>query len=190
MKLYRAILKTDYIEGKNYLAHGTKRAPSNVPYLIDNLWEYFRPEGFPSRRHAIYASPSIQSALDSASHGTKVDDYVVCEIIVPENVKVAHLKVIDAKYHQDIKVLQKAIMKKLNFNDLNVEYKKLYAELFLPCVDAHEFKANKAIMNLIDEIKGLSTFWQEASNTTQEESLGELFFELEVGQSYQLKKLN
>lgn len=189
MKLYRAILKTDYIENHEYVGHQTKRSPSNVPYFIDNIWEYFRPSHFPSRRHAIYASPNAQSALESASSGRNRDDYIVCEIIVPQGVRVAHLSVSDAKYHQDIKVLQKAIMKLLDFNDLALEEKMQYGALFLPCVDAKEIQNNVHLVSLIEKVRHLSTFWQDSSINIDEDGLGELFFELEAGQSYQLKKM-
>lgn len=188
-KLFRSILKSDYIEEKKYHSHKTKRAPSNVPYLIDNVWEYLRPQHLPSRRFAIYASPNYQSALDSASSGRKPDEYMVCEIIMPDNVKVAHLGVVDAKYHPDIKILQKAIMSYLNFNDLTIYEKMEYASLFLPCVEPSELKLNEKVVKLLNHVAHLSTFWQDANTYIDPDGLGELFFELEPNQSYTLKKI-
>jgi len=40
------------------------RPPVSVPNLVDNLWEWARPEHFPSRRFAIFASPSPESAAE------------------------------------------------------------------------------------------------------------------------------
>jgi hypothetical protein len=35
----------------------TRRPPGNIPYIVDNLWEWMRPDSFPCRRHSVFASP-------------------------------------------------------------------------------------------------------------------------------------
>jgi hypothetical protein len=44
----------------------TRRPPSNVPYIVDNLWEWKRPEGYPNRRYSVFCSPSPEIARESA----------------------------------------------------------------------------------------------------------------------------
>ena len=69
-KIYRAVEpeleKTPQF--KKY--HNTMRPPRNVPYLVDNLWEWKRPKNYPNRRFSAYASPTAQLALQAAEGGT------------------------------------------------------------------------------------------------------------------------
>jgi hypothetical protein len=199
MKMYRAVLPEHLDENKVYQALTTRRAPSNVPFLIDNIWEFLRPNHLPSRRHAIYASPTPELALANASSGEANAIYVACELIFNLDnshhaLKVAQLNVTDARYHTDIRNLQKLVMNRLACNDLSLEAKKMFAVLFLPCVSREELekecKENELLKEILHECQKKSTFWQDASDTPDIQSNGELFFELMDNQSYQLKKQN
>lgn len=85
------------------------RIPSNVPYVVDNLWEWLRPEDMPSRRHAIYASPTPELALANASAALAPGEiYVACRVIVaPAHIRVAQLAVRDAREHPDIRTVSR-----------------------------------------------------------------------------------
>ena len=68
MELFRAIPSSQLVAAeKGFRRQSTIRVPSNVPYVVDNLWESLRPKNMPSRRHAIYASPTPELALQNAS---------------------------------------------------------------------------------------------------------------------------
>lgn len=56
--MYRAVHKASFVPDTVYSEQKTKRVPNNVPHIIDNLWEMFRTEEFPSRRFSAYASPT------------------------------------------------------------------------------------------------------------------------------------
>lgn len=72
--IYRGIAKGSY---SSSLIHHfkSKRAPSNISYLVDNIWEWLRPDNKPSRRTAVYASP--QKSLAS-KYATEND--CVCKV--------------------------------------------------------------------------------------------------------------
>ncbi len=67
MKLYRSIKAKNGTFKLNYDFKHTMRAPGNVPYIIDNMWEWLRSEDYPNRRFSAYASPSQELALQSGN---------------------------------------------------------------------------------------------------------------------------
>ena len=62
--IYRATKNAD--PSKISTPYPTRRQPGNVPYLVDNLWAWTRPEGYPDRRQSAYASPTPEQAKASA----------------------------------------------------------------------------------------------------------------------------
>lgn len=196
IKLYRAVPKKSFNENETYQAKSTKRPPSNVPYLIDNIWESLRPDYFPSRRFSIYASPTPELALENASSiGYNKNDYIVCQLIVKkEDIKIAHIPVKDARNHSDISKIMRHVINNIgqNFPDMNIKDKAKHAALFLPTISKEElieyFNSNQNSSNLYYEIKKISTFWNEAENVPQNHN-GELFFELLNDTSYKLIKI-
>jgi hypothetical protein len=48
------------------------RPPVSVPNVVDNLWEWARPEGYPSRQFAIFASPTRELAATHGAEGGQV----------------------------------------------------------------------------------------------------------------------
>lgn len=42
--MYRAVPEVSFVPNTVYSEQKTKRIPSNVPYIIDNLWELLRNE--------------------------------------------------------------------------------------------------------------------------------------------------
>lgn len=194
--MFRAVPKKDFDENKIYTAQKTRRTPSNVPYLVDNLWEFLRPDHFPSRRFSAYASPTPDLALQNASAvGNNENDYVVTQVVFnTSNIKLAHIEITDARYHKDIQLLMRKIINFLgkDFSNLSVKEKIEHAVLFLPSVSKEElneyFSSSPEKALLAKEIKEMSSFWNEASNTPMNHN-GELFFEITEDITYQLKKV-
>lgn len=195
MKLYRAVPNSILNEEIIYQRQNTKRIPSNIPYLIDNIWEYLRPEIMPSRRFSAYASPTKELALENASAYTETG-YIVKEVLfLNDNYKIAHIPISDAKYHSDINKIKKIVLDHLGkeFSDLSVIEKSKHCALFLPTIDKieleHYFSETNENKELLLKIKEVSVFWSEAKITPQNHN-GELFFELQENCSYKLNPLS
>lgn len=184
--MYRAVPKESYVGRDVPIFYGmkTSRLPSNVPYFIDNLIEYLRPGLMPSRRRAIYASPTPELALQNASAGAvSRDDYVVCEVIVdPQHVKIAQLAVSDARHHSDIRLMTRYI----NSIQMSDAERAEIALIFTPGATVAMLDSlgrSKVAKDILDFARSSMTFWSDAS-VTPEDTEGELFFELNEGASY------
>lgn len=196
IKIYRAVPKEGFEEDKIYKAQITRRTPSNVPYLVDNIWEFLRPANYPSRRFAAYASPTKELALENASSvGHNKDDYFVLEVIFNQNdVKLAHIAISDARYHADISKIMRHVIFHLgkDFSNMSLNEKARHAALFIPSVSKEElenyFKSSEHGIQLAHELRKLSTFWKEAALVPQSHN-GELFFEVSGTLTYKLKKI-
>jgi len=189
MQLFRAIPASRVKAAAQGLqAQQSIRVPSNVPYVVDNIWETLRPADMPSRRHAIYASPTPALALQNASAPVTADDhYVACEVIVnPAHIRVAQLQVVDAKVHPDIKLVSGIVSRIGNqLAKINMQEKICVAPFFMPGLSKIEMEeitsVNALIYDIFMQIKEKSTFWLNASPIPNS-SNGELFFEL-IGNS-------
>lgn len=196
MKMYRAVAKEGFNPNLIFGPQASRRIPSNIPYLVDNLWEWLRPGSAPSRRHAVYASPTPELALVNASAvGSDASRYVVCEVdLRGPPPKLAHLNVKDARDHQDVGRLMRHVASALgrDFGSLSLDEKLVFAPLYLPGVTKFElakyFERAPETKALSEELRSMSTFWGDVSSAPQEHD-GELFFELLPGASYQLKPL-
>ena len=197
MPFYRAVPKQGFNKDHVHEPQLTRRIPSNIPYLVDNIWEWLRPVKAPSRRQAVYASPTPELALANASAvGHNPDDYIVCELDIfrTTDYRVAHLKVTDARQHADIGKLSRLVVSRLGkaFSDMPVAQKMAHAPLFLPAVSASElhayFHSTVQALELSKEIVELSTFWQDAEFWPQDHN-GELFLEFPQHSHYYLRPL-
>ena len=194
IKIYRAVPKKGFDEKKEYTPQMTKRIPSNVPYIIDNIWEFLRPDNMPSRRFSAYASPTPELALRNASSiGINPEDYIVCKVVFnQEKMKIAHINVEDARYHQDISTIMRHVIQSLGkeFSNMSINEKIEHSALFLPAISKEEsetyFNRNEKSKILLNEIREISTFWKDASHTLQNHN-GELFFEISGTASYKLE---
>lgn len=161
----------------------TRRIPGNVPYVVDNLWEWVRPLNFPSRRHCVCASPKAALAMvyGGSSAGT------VFQISQLAGAKVAQIRQQDAKLHHEAKTLHKTLLKLLGSNWLasaSLNEKAAIGPLWMPCLTSEEVEALFAVPRLAD-IKGdliaQIQFWNEAKITSLNEDWpfadGEIFFE-------------
>ncbi|CAN7254767.1 hypothetical protein LJR071_001048 [Pseudomonas sp. LjRoot71] len=185
MELFRAIPSSQLVAAeKGFRRQSTIRVPSNVPYVVDNLWESLRPKNMPSRRHAIYASPTPELALQNASAQlADGDEYVACRVVVePQKIRIAQLQVTDARYHSDIRLIGKWISQHgQELAELSLDQKQKLAPLFMPGLHRREltelWKAHPLVAALCTYARQHSSFWSSASDKPQS-SDGELFFEL------------
>jgi hypothetical protein len=162
----------------------TRRIPGNVPYVVDNLWEWVRPAHFPSRRHCVCASPkeTLAQEFGGSSAGTV---FQVQRIV---GGKIAQIKQQDAKLHDDARTLHKTLLKLLNSDWLGnaaLAEKEAIAPLWMPCLSRDEVESLFITIprlaeikeDLIKEIK----FWNEAKIASLNEPWpfddGEIFFE-------------
>lgn len=189
MKLFRAVPAGSLEEpAQVHRRHPGRRLPSNIPYFIDNLWEYARPAGMPSRRHAIYASPTAELALVNASAGMlERSGYQVCELVFHRAPKQLQLNVPDARDHKDVRALKWLVSSKLpkDWPEYDLEDKRGLEPLFMPGVMKSEIKQRLNWDPLFKEIVTSSlemiTLW--SSTPTND---GEYFFEIEDDNFYHL----
>jgi hypothetical protein len=89
----------------------TSRAPGNVPYFVDNIWEWLRPEHMPSRRKAAFASPTPELAAMGANGS--VDD--AWQVELSENQKAVQITrdpcPEDARFHGDVARLKSVVLR-------------------------------------------------------------------------------
>jgi hypothetical protein len=190
-KLYRAVPRAGFDETRRYTRHETPRAPSNVPYVVDNIWELLRPATMPSRRYAVYASPTPELALANASSaGASRADYLVCELKIDGAFSTAQLMVTDARYHEDIRAVQKVVMQELGaeFAAMPFEKRRAVAPLFMPYIQPEDLQAiaiaDETAASCISAARNASKFWSSASSVILADCDGELFFELAANASY------
>lgn len=100
--IYRAVRKPKTLQ---VTALETMRPPGNVPYFVDNIWEWLHPKDMPTRRLAAFASPAadvaanaIGGSLDDVYHVELLDAQSALQLVQSKNPR-------DAKYHADIKNL-------------------------------------------------------------------------------------
>jgi hypothetical protein len=192
--LYRAELRSKLKTGVTITRFNGRRLPSNVPFAVDNIWEYTRPATLPSRRHSVYASPTPELALAGASQGSaNRDDYVVCRLELVGNPRVLQIDVEDARYHRDVEAVQREILRRLRVGDwalAPLEHKLALAPLFLPGVTQAELQqASERHALLAEVIEGAAaqvTIWTPPPAPNAH---GEIFFELDEGQGYVLQPL-
>ena len=112
----------------------TWRPPGHVPYVVDNLWEWVRPEECPTRRTAAFASPSSAEA--------KADGRIfVYRLSLPAGSTVAQLNgLVDSKLHTEVDRLRDLIKKALDpaWFSKELTNKGSEASLFRPCLHAKE----------------------------------------------------
>ncbi len=168
-----------------FKARPTRRAPGNVPYVVDNLWEWSRPEGLPSRRHCVCASPSAALAqeLGGTSSGT------VFRIKNLVRAKVAQIPQQDARYHPDATSLHKTLLKLLDpawvGNNKNLDGMLAIAPLWMPCLPREDaealFRNHRSLGEIEEALRAAIKFWGGAQVVSLDDPWpfpdGEIFFE-------------
>ena len=189
--LYRGISNAHY--SPDLQRHFTsQRVPSNVSYLVDNLWEWLRPEGMPSRRTAVFACPHINLVEKYATDST-----LICTIDIVGKATVAQLTDFeDAKLHPDVKALPKLVLSILGQEwvdyDAKVKSNLAVSQLFIPAMrkaEMDKFLTFEHYGKLKAAIEKKSTFWSDIKlvETGDEITDGEVFFHAPNG--YYLQKI-
>jgi hypothetical protein len=142
MPIYRAVPRSKCTPGQEIRRSEGRRLPSHVSYLADNLWEFTPPPGMPSRRPAVYASPTPELALQNAAGGLPRHEYLACVLEFHYRPAIIQLTVSDARHHPDIKRLQQVVNESLrDWSATELERKLALAPLFLPGVTREELAA-------------------------------------------------
>jgi hypothetical protein len=185
--LFRAVsANTDFSRLNE--AHKTMRPPLNVPYIVDNLWEWKRPHEYPNRRFSVFASPT--KALAIASAGT---EKIPCTVELTGRFKICQLygsqafNNEDSKYHSDCRKLREILLNKLgqSWIDGTLAQKKAIGRLWMPCLRKEEvdslFESVETLHQIRDEIFSGITYWNDIVLLKESDSLpderGEVFFE-------------
>jgi hypothetical protein len=189
MKMFRAVPHAKFAD--NFAWRDGNRLPGNVPYFVDNLWEFTRPADKPSRRRAVYASPTAELALESASadvlkrHGYAVG---LVEFQGPMPM-LFQISVKDARYHKDIGSLQKLVNEAFQGGTRKLESRLALAPLFLPGTKPDELvtaiSSSAELGILIDKLAGAVTIWNDIADP----GVGEISFELPQQTTYSLRKV-
>lgn len=194
LTLYRAIKTVS--PGDDDLAHSWRpsiRLPVNVPYVVDNLWEWLRPAWMPCRRHAVYASSTPELALENAATTPKRAEYTAYRVEIAGEFLVAQLPQKDAREHPDIRRIQQlAQARQPAWAAMPWEARHRMSMLFAPGATKADvnrlMEEDDAVASFMQEAASLSTLWTDAS-TKPECSEGELFFELQRPATYRLRPL-
>jgi hypothetical protein len=182
-ELYR--LDAPGAEQRNpYCPQSTRRAPGNVPYVIDNLWEWRRPKDMPSRRHCVCASPRPEIALEMGG----ASDGRLFRVVVTD-FRMAQIPQKDAKLHADVSgggSLAKQLLRQLGqkWLDSPAEEKALVSPLWAPCLSQDEVEqifALEPLATIRQSMWQAVTLWESARVVTAGGELpypeGEVFFE-------------
>lgn len=192
MSLFRSIsssVNTDKLNVKKK----TARVPSNVSYLVDNLWEWKRPDNCPNRRYSVYASPSIDLAQQFGGTG----DGVVYEVELTGKCLIAQTRIEDARDHPETKTLPKLLLKLLgqDWVDSALKNKNELGQLWIPCLSKGEVDAllqTPSYSHIRESIWENITYWDDATIFNESDKLpknnGEVFFEPIDG--YYLRSIN
>ncbi|GGX77149.1 hypothetical protein GJV26_16765 [Massilia dura] len=158
--------------------------------MVDNLWEFTRPADKPSRRHAVYASPTPQLALKNAAAGALAQDqYVACELRFRHAPAMIQLTVSDARDHPDIRKIQSLVNQQLkDWAAGSLQDKLGLAPLFLPGVTQEELASamagNAHLDELVRQAAAAVTIWSADPVTVSPD--GVLFFEITEDNAYTL----
>ncbi len=178
--IYRAIAEEAFSPDCQY-PMSTRRVPSNIPYLVDNMWEWLRPDHMPSRRTAVFASPQRELALQYANEST-----ALCKVQLPRSARVAQVvDYPDARFHPDVKRLPRIMLGTLEQKWVDSAMTKKGSGLgwlYMPVLSKDEVDALLSACSLgqaiATQMKTESTFWQDTNLVDPNLHLtdGELFF--------------
>lgn len=158
----------------------TRRPPGNVPYLVDNLWEWARPDTFPSRRFAAFASPLPAQAVESAGIGRKP-----YRVETFGKVVVLQASIRDSRFHPDCIEISKRLKQLVGqaWFDTSISEKIEIGRLFIPCLSKEEVEVIFAtgVMREFRESLWYSVkFWHDVHLVSIDQPWprpdGELFF--------------
>jgi hypothetical protein len=178
-KIYRAVREPRTME---FPRATTNRSPGNVPYIVDNIWEWLRPAAMPSRRRSAFASPAPELAAKAA--GLEQKNVYVVELLEGQNC--AQLFTCDdpsdARHHPDVKRIRRAIDSKIlpkGWLDKPAGARGPIGALFLPCLEKAEVEACLQGVD-VEPLREACSFWDDVILLDKSGELhesGEIFFE-------------
>lgn len=161
----------------------TRRAPSNVPYIVDNLWEWKRPDGFPNRRYSVFASPSPELAMKLAVNAEKC-----YRVKIHGEYRIAQIKEPDAREHSDCRRLKRLLVSFLyekGWVEEPLEKKRSIGVLWAPCLEKGEVESIfsvEPLKEIRDALWNAISIWDGARIVDPSKGLpfpdGEVFFEV------------
>lgn len=164
----------------------------DIPILVDNLWEWKRPEDLPSRRTSTVASPTPELALQRVG-GADAD--AVRRVSLPVGVRVAQLTArggashdpSDAKFHPDVIGLPALLRAELgpDWEKGSLSSKARAGLLWVPCLAKDEvemlFQRVSELAPLREKIWNAIRFWNYVELLEmlirRPDPRGELFFD-------------
>lgn len=167
-----------------YRPRPTRRAPGNVPYIVDNLWEWRRPHKMPSRRHCVCVSPHPE--LAARAGGTPGGRVFRVEV---SGARMAQIPQYDAREHPDVvgeRSLARFILRLLGQDWLDgpAETKMPEALLWTPCLAQAEVEKvfiSERLVSVRDNVWDAIHFWNDARPIMPGSEWpfpdGEIFFE-------------
>jgi len=195
--IFRSIIVKEDGTTRLHEYRNTMRPPRNVPYIVDNLWEWKRPKGYPNRRFSVFASPQQDLAKKSGKDGGTVyrvefnGKYNLCQL---KGYK-------DSKEHPECTTLPKLLLDKLGQDWIDdklaskIEPGRLLipkegaGRLWIPCLTKKEvdslFEEVEILKDIRDDIYNAITYWNDIvlikKNEPVPDAEGELFFEAKEG---------
>ncbi len=183
MGIFRSLIEHSGSPDEIIKCHETMRPPSNVPYLVDNLWEWKRFMKYPSRRFSVFASPSPSLAIESGQPGGKVysvhfsGKFIACQLITHQ----------DSKFHLECHSLLKLIIKLVGKAWINskMSEKERLGRLWMPCLRKKEveniFDDSEILRGLSKQIYDEIKYWDSIVSLDNPENIpcptGEIFFQ-------------
>jgi len=162
--IFRSVLLTNGVAPDKLLRpDAIPRPPVTVPNVVDNLWEWARPERFPSRRFAVFASPSPELAAANGPEGGRVyavefgGDAVLCQVRGYR----------DSKHHPERVKLPLFLYKRLGraFLAAGLDEKIDAGRLWLPCLTKTEVERvlaeSSELRSLRDALQDEVRYWDD-----------------------------
>lgn len=163
----------------------SRRVPKNVPYLVDNIWAWTRPDEYPDRRTCAYGSLSPEQAEESGEGDAYrvrfQGDHTICQVV-------GHP---DAKKHPDVREIEDAVhnlLGKYDWSNQPMNEKVTAGRLYMPVLTDAEVQevlervglARRELASLRDAVQ----FWEDTEIVEEGDfpgTVGEIFFEYPDG---------
>lgn len=185
--IYRSVVEPPNPTPTLVRPNGLPRPPRNVPYVVDNLWEWKRPQGYPSRRYATFASPQPVLAKEAGPKGGTPCSvqlngrYTLCQLIGWR----------DARHHPDCDFLRRFLIDKLGQKWVasGMGEKTEVGRLWMPCLEKadmnHLFDTVGSLKEFSADLYDAIGYWDTIVLIDSAERIpdaeGELFFEARDG---------
>ena len=161
----------------------TPRPSANVPAVVDNLWEWKRADGFPSRRHAAFAN--ARPEICPQQNG------VLCRVALLAPYRLCQVTGLDdSKGHQECSSLPRFLGRTLgeSWFGFSLDQKSWAGRLWIPCLSKSEiellFATVEPLRQVRDELWQLIRYWEGVrllESPLDADECGELFFEAHEG---------